>query len=162
MICLSRFWAYCFLFTVVLADSGVAAAVGIVSCLSFFFWFRLFFTSFGVLLCTCTKRRGGDWIRAGRWMAVLYQKLLSLFFIFFMKMILVMEVVVTFSLLRYSCCLEVNLDFAPLANTSARCRRKCLCTWMLWRQRYVFTVSSKPRQVWLLWLVLWWRAALAM
>ena len=52
MICLSRFWAYCFLFTVVLADSGVAAAVGIVSCLSFFF--------------------------------------------FFMKMILVMEVVVTF------------------------------------------------------------------
>ena len=27
----------CFLFTVCLADSGVAAAVGIVSCLSFFF-----------------------------------------------------------------------------------------------------------------------------
>ena len=66
MICLSRFWAYCFLFTVVLADSGVAAAVGIVSCLSFFFGFRICFTSFDVLLCMCMKRRGGDWIKAGR------------------------------------------------------------------------------------------------
>ena len=66
MICLSRFWACRFLFTVVLADSGVAAAVGIVSCLSFSFRFRICLTSFDVLLCMCMKRRGGDWIKAGR------------------------------------------------------------------------------------------------
>ena len=38
-------------------------------------------------------------------------------------------------IMRYSCCLNENLDSAPLANRGARCQGRGPCMWILRPQR---------------------------